>query len=178
MQLDWLLEKCFVYDVLMIVAERGGSNGVIHFVAEQPDLDFILQEGSAPPYMPVMPTRLFTPTVVNTLKSQIEKVSGVVLFNDSQSLNHYSHESVCPNQASNIEESCNQPWNKYGTNILNYDLPFPVYYVDNADDLGKIRDCFSKFNNFSYETQHKRSLCAIELDSFMYAAVNTPTCMR
>lgn len=151
---------------------------MIHFITDQSDLDFILKQGTAPPYMPVMPTHLFTPQTVNTLKIQTDRVSGIVLYNDSRPLDHYSHESVCPNQASNLESSCSRPWNKYGTDILNQDLPFPVYYVDNDEDLGKMRDCFVKFNNFSFELQHERSLCAIELDSFMYAAVDTPTCLR
>lgn len=91
---------------------------------------------------------------------------------------NYSHEDVCPNQASNIEGTCSMAWNKQGTGILHEDIPFPMYFVDNDDNLLKMKDCFGKFNNYSYESQNVRSLCAIELDTFMYATTDTPTCIR
>lgn len=44
--------------------------------------------------------------------------------------------------------------------------------------LEEIRACYLKHNAHDLETQKQRSLCALELKSFMYAAVDTRTCLR
>lgn len=41
-----------------------------------------------------------------------------------------------------------------------------------------IRSCFQKHNAHDLETQYQRSLCAIEMKSFMYAAVNSESCIK
>lgn len=164
--------------IFYILAKRDGSTGIIHYVEEQEDLDFILKTGSAGDYVPVMPTILLKPETIKSLKDS-GKISGIVVYNDSTKIpKHYSHELKCPNPRFNIDKTCDVPWNKHGTGILHDDVPFPIYYVNNDEDLEKIKDCFQKFNNFSYETQYTRSLCSIELDAFMHATTDTPTCIR
>lgn len=41
-----------------------------------------------------------------------------------------------------------------------------------------MRSCYEKFNAHDRETQSERSLCAIEMRAYMYAAVDSETCMR
>lgn len=105
-------------------------------------------------------------------------------------MKNFSHELPCPNQLSNIKKSnnydieeCNpnKPdtlWNPYGTGLLHEDYPFPIYYVADTDEIQKILDCFEKFNNYDYENHNKRSLCSIQVNSFMSAAVNSEVCIR
>lgn len=65
-----------------------------------------------------------------------------------------------------------------GTGLLYSDIPFPLFYVEDENQIRTIKECFQKFNNFSYTTQIDRSLCSLELSAFMYATTNTPTCKR
>lgn len=79
-----------------------------------------------------------------------------------------------------MPDSCreNATWNPFGTGLLNIDWPFPVFLVRDEAELRKIVDCFRKFNDYDYDGQPMRSLCALELDSHMLAAVDAPTCLR
>lgn len=101
-------------------------------------------------------------------------------------MDSFSQESKCPNQFSGLigeKETCDveQPektWNPYGTGLLQENFPFPIFYVQDRDQIIKLTDCFEKFNNFDYSEQDKRALCSIEIKSFMSAAVNSEVCIR
>lgn len=162
-----------------ISAKRGGSVGVIHYCETAEDLDFILSKGISAPYIPILPTKLFTLSIIkNIIESQ--KISGLILHSNNETLSHFSHEYQCPNPVSSMTGTCDvkSPWNSYGTGILYMDIPFPVFYVETETEISKMKTCFQKFNNFSYNSQSDRSLCSMQLGSFMYATTNTPTCIR
>ncbi|XP_014489410.1 PREDICTED: nicastrin isoform X2 [Dinoponera quadriceps] len=50
--------------------------------------------------------------------------------------------------------------------------------VCNQTVLEAIKTCFWAHNAHDLETQYQRSLCALEMKSFMYAAVNSESCIR
>lgn len=160
-------------------AQARGSTGVIHWVESEQDLDVMLRNGSAPPYTPVMPTTIFGDyNVTRKLLDAASKISGVVVYKKNETLEHLSHDSQCPNARSGLPNTCSKTWNPYGTGLFYEDVPFTMFYIKNDEDVAKLKNCFEKFNNYSLETQAVRSLCAIEIDAFMYATVNTPTCIR
>ncbi|XP_025830982.1 nicastrin [Agrilus planipennis] len=155
-----------------------GSTGVVHVIESQKDLNFLLENGTAPPYIPIMPVSLFRHEIMHVLKNS-NKISGLIVFKQNfSSLTHYTHDLKCPNELSNIEGTCKHQWNEYGTGLLFEDYPFPIFYLDNDSYVQKIVDCFKKFNDFDYSSQYERSLCSLELTSFMFATTDTPTCMR
>ncbi|CAH1153337.1 unnamed protein product [Phaedon cochleariae] len=163
-------------------SNRGGSTGTIHVCDSKRDLNFLLVNGTAFPYIPVLPVKYFN---VENLERMIEskKVSGLVLHLNNEtlkSLDYFTHDYQCPNPYSSLTDTCNEvsTWNPYGTGLLYRDIPFPIFYIDSYEEVLKMRNCFEKFNNFSYESQSDRSLCSLELKSFMYATTNTPTCRR
>ncbi|RZB39345.1 Nicastrin and/or Peptidase M28 domain containing protein [Asbolus verrucosus] len=160
-------------------AERGGSTGVIHYCERQADLDFILKNGTAPPYVPIIPTSLFNIKNLNVLKSS-EKISGLLLYANEEKLDHFTHENQCPNPQSSLKDTCkaNNEWNPFGTGLMYQDIPFPVFYVQTEDSIAFAKECFSKHNNYSFDSQRDRSLCSLQLVSFMFAATNSPTCIR
>lgn len=160
------------------LANRQGSTGVVHFVETEKDLEIMFNNGTAPPYVPVIPTALFDKSLVEKLIAS-NKVSGLVLYrqNDTK-IEHFTHESTCPNSKSGLPGTCDVNWNPYGTDLLNMDVPFTIFYLEFDEDVPKLKNCFEKFNNFSFETQAERSLCALEIDAFMYATTDTPTCLR
>ncbi|EFA05049.2 nicastrin [Tribolium castaneum] len=160
-------------------SERGGSTGAIHFCASQSDLDFIIKNGTAPPYVPIIPTNLFTSENIARLK-KTPKISGLLVYPSESPLQHFTHEQQCPNPASSLPGSCKATnvWNPHGTGLLYHDIPFPVFYVESVESLTFAKECFEKYNNFSFGGQRDRSLCSLQLLSFMYAATNSSTCIR
>ncbi|XP_030747514.1 nicastrin [Sitophilus oryzae] len=158
-------------------SKRGGSTGVIHFCETIDDLQFILNSGTAGPYIPVLSTKIFSPDIVHNL-SYSDKVSGLIVYTN-EPVNFFSHDEKCPNNRFSVDGTCkNNGWNPWGTGLLYVDIPFPLFYVENENDTQKIKECFQTFNNFSFDTQKDRSLCSLELESFMFATTNTPTCQR
>uniref|UniRef100_A0A8D8A1U1 Nicastrin n=2 Tax=Culex pipiens TaxID=7175 RepID=A0A8D8A1U1_CULPI len=168
-------------------SRQGGSIGVLHLVRSVADIDFVVEQHPAGPYAPVIPPHLFTRENILRLRDQGgEHVSAVVLINNASELVQYSQESRCPNQFSGLisgtADSCSverpeKSWNPWGTGLLLEDFPFPIYYVPHPEEIQKMVDCFAKFNNFDLENQHRRSLCSIEIKSFMSAAVDSRVCL-
>ncbi|XP_053682421.1 nicastrin [Sabethes cyaneus] len=170
-------------------SELGGSVGVLHFVYSTADIDFVTEQHPAPPYAPVIPPHLFTREHILRLRDHGRKhISAVILINNATMLDNYSQESRCPNQFSGLisptedDESCRvdqqeKSWNPWGTGLLLEDLPFPIYYVADPDEIAKLYDCFEKFNNYDLSYQHSRSLCSIQVNAFMSAAVDSRVCL-
>ncbi|KAL9893265.1 nicastrin [Glossina fuscipes fuscipes] len=173
---------------------QSGSVGALHLIEEKSDFDFLLRSLSAPPYAPMIPPYLFSRENIMRLKNEGGRNISVVLLIDSNTdkMTNFSHELQCPNQYSGIflpnSNSTESPtcgannqegtWNPWGTGLLYEDLPFPVYYVPDQDEIKKLIKCFEDFNNFDYASHSRRSLCAIEVNTFMSAAVSTEVCMR
>ncbi|KAH8278521.1 hypothetical protein KR018_004353, partial [Drosophila ironensis] len=163
-----------------------GSVGVLHLINVQDDLDFLLGSPPSPPYAPLIPPHLFTRSNLMRLKAAgPQNISVVLLINKTDKMRQFSHELNCPNQYSGINssETCDagnpaNSWNPWGTGLLHEDFPFPIYYIADANEILKMENCFRQFNDRDYETHALRSLCAVEVKSFMSAAVNTEVCMR
>lgn len=152
--------------------------GVIHYVTTEDDLDFILTNGTSPPYIPVVPTALFNNKIAAKLTAT-DKISGLVLYKQNgTNVAHFTHDKICPNDLSNLNNTCAKDWNPFGTGLNFRDFPFPIFFVRDDGDVVKIRDCFEKFNNFAYDQHNERSLCALEIKAFMFATTDTPTCLR
>ncbi|XP_034489027.1 nicastrin [Drosophila innubila] len=168
---------------------HSGSVGVLHLINVEADLEFLLTSPPSPPYAPLIPPHLFTRNNIMRLKEAGPKIISVVLLiNKPEKMKQFSHELNCPNQYSGLGNSsgtatCDasnvaSTWNPWGTGLLHEDFPFPIYYIADLDEINKLENCFEKFNNFDYESHAMRSLCAVEVKSFMSAAVNSEVCMR
>lgn len=84
-------------NITMFVAKRGGSTGVVHYVENKDELLFILENGTAGPYIPVMPVTMLTHDVVFLLKHNA-MISGLAVFKTNESApDSFSHEATCPN---------------------------------------------------------------------------------
>lgn len=164
-------------------ASFGGSVGVLHVINTTADFEFVTNKPPSPPYAVVVPPQLFTRSNILPLKDS-PYVSAVVLINNTLNLDRFSQELQCPNRYSSItNESCDASrpeslWNPFGTGLLHEHFPFPIYYVDQEKEITKLIDCFQKHNNFDLANQHQRSLCSIQINAFMSAAVNSEVCLR
>ncbi|BFF93022.1 nicastrin [Drosophila madeirensis] len=165
---------------------HAGSVGVLHLIKVEADLEFLLASPPSPPYAPMIPPHLFTrQNLLRLIEAGPKNISVVLLINKPDSMKQFSHELNCPNQYSSLNnsETCDASnpatsWNPWGTGLLHEDFPFPIYYIADTEEITKLEKCFEKFNNFEYETHALRSLCAVEVKSFMSAAVSSEVCIR
>ncbi|GFR81885.1 nicastrin [Elysia marginata] len=71
-------------------------------------------------------------------------------------------------------------WNSAGSGLMREDLGIPVFALSDESDVFKVlHKCFFKFNlREKNETAREYPLCAAELNTKMYAAIDTETCLR
>lgn len=157
---------------------------MLHLVQTPDDFQFVLKDPPSPPYAVIVPPQLFTREHIIQLKDSAHVSAIVLLKNVKETLTQFSQEMKCPNQFSTIDsQSCDTTkpettWNPFGTGLLHENFPFPIYYVSDDAEITKILDCFATFNKDDPVNQHQRSLCSIEINTFMSAAVNSEVCLR
>lgn len=159
---------------------------MLHLVQSDKDLEFLLGKPPSPPYIPVVVPRMFTRENVLKLKDLgVNVINGIVVINNRTSLETFSHESKCPNQFGGLltKQTCDagdakNSWNPFGTNLMNEDYPFPIFYVSEEAEVQKLVECYQQFNSFDMQNQHDRSLCSVQINTLMSAAGSSETCIR
>ncbi|XP_043262601.1 nicastrin isoform X1 [Colletes gigas] len=161
-------------------SSRSGSVGVIHFIEEEDNISWIEHNATAGPYTVVIPFSMFTRPMLLRLRNT-NNINGVLLAKNVSHvrLDHYSPEDTCPNRYSGYTR-CNDvnPWNPFGSFLLMEDWPFPMFFIENQTLIEAIKSCFQKHNAQNLDTQHSRPLCALEMKSFMFAAINSESCIK
>ncbi|XP_076754651.1 nicastrin [Xylocopa sonorina] len=159
---------------------RSGSVGVVHVIEDESDIRWLEHNATAGPYTVVLTFSMFTREILFRLWDT-HNINGVLLANNiSQSRpDFYSPEDSCPNRYSGYK-GCNNalPWNPSGSSLLMEDWPFPMFFTENQTLIEALKLCFSKHNAHDLENQQYRSLCALEMKSFMYATVNSEFCIK
>jgi len=78
-----------------------------------------------------------------------------------------------------LQSSAKCEWNKPGSGLLFENFKFPIFFVRDENNVKEIENCYEKFNKpLSDGSSRDWPLCAIQMQSFMFAAVDTPTCLR
>lgn len=161
-------------------SSRSGSVGVVHLIEIDDDITWIERNATAGPYTVVLPFDMFTRNRLIRLRNT-NNINGVLLARNTsrERPSKYTPEDKCPNRYSGYKKCNNaKPWNPFGSALLMEDWPFPMFYTENQTALEAIKSCFQTHNAHDLETQYQRSLCAIEMKSFMYAAVNSESCIK
>ncbi|CAH0600525.1 unnamed protein product [Chrysodeixis includens] len=163
-----------------------GAVGVVHMIKEINDAQWLVQNASAGPYMAVVSTAQFY-DVIEIFMQQPANVAGILLYdNATDSPTAFSQESRCPNEYSSAPgNTCSSTvaggivWNTKGTGLLRRNIPFPIFYLpqSKSDEIDKIQVCYEKFN-LDKSNQKGNPLCSLQLNSFMFAAVNSEVCLR
>lgn len=157
---------------------------MLHYIKRPEDFEFILTDPPSPPYAVIVTPQLFTREYIIRLKDSPYVSAMLLIKNSNETLTQFSHESKCPNQFSGIDpNSCDSSkpeltWNPFGTGLLLENFPFPIHYISDEDEIATVVECYEKFNSFDLVNQHKRSLCSIQINSFMSASVNSEVCLR
>ncbi|CAH2099957.1 unnamed protein product [Euphydryas editha] len=166
-----------------------GAVGVVHMIRNVTDAQWLVYNSSAGPYVAVVNTWLFY-DIIELLMNKSENVAGVLLYDDATMRpDAFSQESRCPNEyASWSKSQCSSTktpsgiglvWNEKGTDLLRRDIPFPIFFLPQArmSEISKIEQCYNRYN-IDKDNQKGRALCSLQLNSFMYAAVNSVVCLR
>ena len=160
-----------------------GSVGVLHLIQQDSDFNFLLDKPPAPPYAAIVTPKHFSRENILKLRDS-EFISAIVVVNDTEGIQTFSQESKCPNQffRHSQQPTCeaSKPesmWNPFGTGLLQEDFEIPIIFLSNKNESDKVIKCFNDFNT-DFENQDTKSLCSIEIKSFMSAAGNSEICMR
>ncbi|XP_033179627.1 nicastrin isoform X5 [Bombus impatiens] len=107
-------------------------------------------------------------------------INGVLLTKNTSQPHpeYYSPEDTCPNRYSGYKKCQDLGWNPYGSSLLMEDWPFPMFYTENQTLIEAVKSCFLKHNAPDMENQQYRPLCALEMKSFMFAAINSESCIK
>ncbi|CAH0722537.1 unnamed protein product, partial [Brenthis ino] len=163
-----------------------GGIGVVHMIQNTSDAEWLVYNASAGPYMAIVDTVVFY-DIIELLMKNPENVAGILLYdNPSIRPDAFSQESRCPNEYSvgpgtqcSFSHIGGIVWNEKGTDLIRRDIPFPIFFLPQPriTEIDKIKECFEKYNS-DLDNQKGQPLCSLQLNSFMYAAVNSAVCLR
>eukprot|EP00731_Ephydatia_muelleri_P012106 Em0006g1000a len=108
------------------------KSGVVHYVADNTQLQWLVKSGVHPPYIALLESAMFTSDNVLLLKSS-SKVQGIIVkYNTSgqlPDLGYFSPESSSPNCGFGVETGSCDAWNANGTG-LSHPLVPPFWRLD------------------------------------------------
>ncbi|XP_026281951.1 nicastrin isoform X2 [Frankliniella occidentalis] len=167
---------------------RSGNVGVVHIIENQSDVDWLVKDALAPPYVAVVQPAMFSKSLLLSLQTS-EKVNGVAVINNGfvERPESFTHEDSCPNRYSGLSLRLGQTcgiqeqsvWNPSGTSILLMDWKFPIFYVTDQSQIDHLYNCYRKHNVVTHPAdQLDRALCALELRSHMFASGNSKKCIQ
>ncbi|KAI8480669.1 hypothetical protein Bbelb_416180 [Branchiostoma belcheri] len=166
-----------------------GNVGVLHYCAEQSDVDWLVRSAKNPPYMPLMVPPLFTYDNVQALRAS-GKVSGILVVYGNRSdpqppPTGFSPVHKCPNDGYGLYKDdpeyahCkNTTWNPLGTGLSYLDFDFPISLLLNQTDVDNLIDCYNRFNKYDNESNQQYPLCAVQIKDRMDGAKDSITCIR
>lgn len=164
-----------------------GNSGVVKLIRsdhEENDVDFVLNTGTDPPYIPVLTLGQFKNiTLIRSLKSHgTKRVNGLVLL-DTGKPSYLTSDRSCPNEYFSLyqndsrfnhcqKQQWNLPVDDHRDGIIFDNFPFPVFLLRNRSQIDLLNQ---KIANHSGDEWPKLS---IELKAPMHAAINSVTCLR
>ncbi|XP_033363935.1 nicastrin isoform X1 [Bombus vosnesenskii] len=160
-------------------SSRSGSVGVIHLVEDENDIRWLEHNANVGDYTVILTFSMFTRDILLRLRNT-HNINGVLLTKNTSQPHpeYYSPEDTCPNRYSGYKKCQDLGWNPYGSSLLMEDWPFPMFYTENQTLIEAVKSCFLKHNAPDMENQQYRPLCALEMKSFMFAAINSESCIK
>lgn len=169
-----------------------GATGTLYSAATQEDIDAFVDGRAGPTapgavassWVPVMPMNLLTEINLNRLR-ETNRLAGVIVVPPSQeaAASFGSPDIACPNCQFTYYANtsyANHTWN-LGATALNFrSWDFPIFGAWNWSKeanatLSAIRSATAYNAAWTYS---KYPLYAVDFDALMYAASNSPTCLR
>eukprot|EP00794_Sanderia_malayensis_P010772 gene10772-11925_t len=174
---------------LEVYASLEGSVGVLHLIEKPADIDWLINKGKHKPYIPLISSEMFSLGTMNKLVAS-KKVNGALVINAGSlgktPVKGFSPDPSCPldqygsySTDKDYSDCKKMKWNKQGNSqsMLYYDLP--IFALSSEQEVNDTIACIKKHNMPSKgDLKLSYPLCAVELKDFMFAAKDTPTCMR
>ncbi|KAJ8316120.1 hypothetical protein KUTeg_006134 [Tegillarca granosa] len=174
-------------------SEENGNVGVVHYVKDDSDFDWVVNNGPHHPYVVLLGSLEFNLKNVTLLKNS-GRVNGIMVIHvvENETLTPFPEEgfspdSSCPNDGYGLYNDDSEfghcktvAWNHNGTNLMYQDFNIPIFVLTNQTEVDfLINDCYEKFNKPTENgTARDYPLCAAELKDRMSGAKDSPTCMR
>ncbi|KAG2226839.1 hypothetical protein INT45_005804 [Circinella minor] len=168
-------------------APKTGS-GVLYHVKSQNQMDDFVagQFGSSDTYGIVLGYNLLTRDNINALQST-GRVNGLIVLlreamnqNDFQNL--HSPEENCPNCQFGLYADDDDPynWNPQGQNLLESEFEIPIFGINPVNKIStQIYNFVMKTVEYNEEKGYDNyPLQAVDFELFMWAAMNSETCLR
>ncbi|KAM9845144.1 LOW QUALITY PROTEIN: nicastrin [Aulostomus maculatus] len=165
-----------------------GNVGVLHVLESEGNLDWVLRDGSNPPYMVILESPLFTRSIMMKLKNGASRVAGVaVVAPNTNPADGFSPHTTCPNENTGVYSEDYDPalahcgvtvWNPLGNGLSYEEFGFPIFSLEDDNDTEVIRQCYIDHNRAVNGSTPQYPLCAMQLYSHMSAVTDTATCMR
>ncbi|XP_032234875.2 nicastrin [Nematostella vectensis] len=165
----------------------GGHVGVLHFVQSQDDVDWLLNKGKHAPYIPILTSEMFKGDVLSSLAKKNVINGALVIFTGRDGdppKEGFSPDYSCPNDnhglyRGNADYSgCKkQIWNTVGNAMSFLYYGIPIFLLHDSKEVQRAIQCYEKYNSPVNRTP-EYPLCSAQLKDFMFAAKDTPTCMR
>ncbi|EPB83012.1 hypothetical protein HMPREF1544_10242 [Mucor circinelloides 1006PhL] len=153
------------------------KSGILYQINTQDDIsDFVSRKPNGD-YALVLPYYLLTRTNIDSVAST-GKVTGLVILlseasNQPQTLT--SPDSTCPNCEFGLyaNDTDKYEWNPQAQNLIEQTFDFPIFAIRPEDTTSQ------KVYNYVTTNEYRNyPLKAIDFDLFMWAAVNSETCLR
>ncbi|CAK1599778.1 unnamed protein product [Parnassius mnemosyne] len=163
-----------------------GAVGVVQMIYDVTDAQWLVYNATVGPCIAVINTALFH-DVIELLMAKPANVAGIIVYHNATTRpTTFSQESKCPNEYSSgpgsqclSSPTSSNVWNEGGTGLIRRDIPYPIFYIPQTrlEEIEKIENCYKRYNLDRFN-QEGKPLCSLQLNSFMFAAVNSAVCLR
>lgn len=166
---------------------RAGAAGVLYKVASQSDITFFLANAPKDSYIPLVATSVFANNAsLNTLLAS-NWIAGLLVYDDGQAVK-WSPDDVLPNRNHGLPYATSSPWNSVGggfnRHLSNFsegslflEYSVPIFFLDPSDNTA-VFQCYNTNNKITNGMMPSYPQCGVELNSFMWGAKDTSTCLR
>ncbi|KAK3107790.1 hypothetical protein FSP39_022233 [Pinctada imbricata] len=169
-----------------------GDVGVVHYIQNSSDFDWLLQRGPDKPYAVLLHSEDFSPDRVRQLWYS-GKVNGIMVIHTTDDTDltpfpsTFSPDNTCPGDPyglyhgdSSYSNCKRQEWNPQGNGLFYADFSFPIFILTNKSEISEIiNTCYIKFNKpLEDGSPRPHPLCAVELKARMSGAKDSETCIR
>ncbi|KAK4512992.1 uncharacterized protein ATC70_003703 [Mucor velutinosus] len=160
------------------------KSGVLYQINTQDDIDDFTSRKPHGDYALVLPYYLLTKANIDSLASTGKATGLVILLTEASTAapSLTSPDSTCPNCEFGLyaNDTDRYEWNTQAQNLIEQTFDFPIFAIKPEDTTSqKVYDFITSSIAVNVANEYKNyPLKAIDFDLFMWAAVNSETCLR
>ncbi|KAI8365653.1 Nicastrin-domain-containing protein [Choanephora cucurbitarum] len=153
------------------------KTGVLFALDDQQAIDDFTNNKPSDDYAIVIPFHLLTQSNLDAL-AHTGKVAGLIVLIHSQTI-AFSPDSACPNCAYGLYANDTDPyqWNSQAGSLIQATFDFPIFAVRPENELSQ--QVYQNITQgLAFNQEHQYPLKAVDFEAFMWAAIDTETCLR